>query len=138
MLAPKTARKSDASNVLGAEAAGGGIGTVIAAIANGLPDGSWWKPMLSVSSPLITVCLSGLWLFAKTAYVDPFVDGRKYKAADAAMDKILAAARANVANVLQDPHATDNHKKEVQNILEKLEKLKLEKITERMEVVGLD
>jgi hypothetical protein len=41
MAARKLAtRRADAAHVVGAGAAGGGVGTVIAALANGLPDTS--------------------------------------------------------------------------------------------------
>lgn len=133
----KTPQKSDAANVVGAGAAGGGIGTVIAAVANGMVDGAY-KSVLTVSAPLITVGISGLWLFLKTIYIDPFANSRKHAAADAAMDKIIAGARTNAERVLNDPNSSDQHKREVQKILEDLQKLRMKKISERMEVIAAD
>jgi hypothetical protein len=133
-----TIQRSDATNVVGAGAAGGGIGTVIAAVANGLPDTSEWKSALTVSSPLIAVGISGLWLFVKAVYIDPFVNNRKHRVTDEAMEKILSDARATAARTVDDPNASEEHKKEVKKMVEELEKLQIKKITERMEVVAQD
>jgi hypothetical protein len=74
----------------------------------------------------------------KTVYVDPFVNDRKHKAADQAMERILDDARATAARTVSDPNASDEHKKEVKKIFEDLERLRMRKITERMEVVARD
>jgi hypothetical protein len=132
----KASRRTDATNVVGAGAAGGGIGTVLAAIANNLPIDSPWKSTLSLSAPLVSIGISGLWLFIKAVYVDPFANGRRHRAADAAMEKILADARANADRIQNDPQASDTHKREVRKIVEDLEKLRMRKITERMNIVA--
>jgi hypothetical protein len=134
----QTPRKSDTTNVVGASAAGGGIGTVIAAIANGMPEHSSYKSLLTVSAPLITVGISGLWLFIKTVYIDPFAARKKYQASDTAMEKVLADARTNAEKVLNDSNSSQEHKQEVRKMVEDLEKLRMKKITERMEIVAFD
>ena len=58
-------------------------------------------------------------------------------AADAAMDKVLADARANAARMLSDPNASVEHKREVQKMVEELERLRIKKITGRMQVVAI-
>jgi hypothetical protein len=114
------------------------MGTVIAALAAGLPDKSGWKSPLTVFSPLITVCISGLWLFMKTVYIDPFVNNRKHKVANEAMEKIIGDARAIADRIAIDPSASKQHKEEAKKMVESLEKLKMKKITERMEVIAQD
>jgi cell division septum initiation protein DivIVA len=135
MRKPKPFRRNEAGNVVGAGAAGGGIGTALAAWAANMPQGSQYKALLIVCSPLITLAVSGLWLFVKTLYVDPYAYKKKREAADAAMEKIIADARANAARVLGDANSSDAHKREVRKMLEDLEKIRLRKITERMEVI---
>lgn len=130
--------KNRQDSVIGAGAAGGGIGTVVAAVANSLPPTSAMRPLLIVSAPLITVCVSGLWLFIKVVYVDPFVTVRKNRAADTAMDRVLADARSNANRVLSDPNASTEHKKGVQKVVEELERLRMKKITERMQIVSAE
>jgi len=93
---------------------------------------------LSIASPLITVCVSGLWLFAKNVYIDPYINERKRRVANQSMDRVLSDARANAAQVLADPNASDAHKHEVQKMVEDLEKLRLRKITERMEILFVE
>ena len=107
-------------------------------MANSLSDTSGWKSALTVSSPLIAVGISGLWLFIRAVYVDPFVNNRKHEAADEAMDRILSDARATAAKTASDPNASEEHKKEVRKMVEDLETLRLRKITARMEVVAQD
>lgn len=131
-------RKSNATNVVGAGAAGGGIGTVIAAIADGLPEASAYKSVVTVSAPLVAIGISGLWLFIKAVYIDPFAVGKKHESADAAMDKVLEDARMHAERVFGDPNSSDEHKAEVRKMVEDLETLRLKKITERMEVVTAD
>lgn len=137
-MATRKPRKTSAPNVVGAGAAGGGIGTIVAAAANALPDASPWKGILIVASPLITVGVGGLWLFAKSVYIDPFAAERKHRVANIAMEKVLADARSNATRVLADPNASAEHKREVQRIVEDLEKLRLRKITERMEILAVE
>ena len=131
-------KKSDTIKVASAGAAGGGVGTVIATFANSLPPSSPYKSALLIGSPLITVAVSGLWLFIKTVYVDPFVLRKRSDAADIAMDRFLEDARLNAKKVIDDPHASAEHKREVWKMVEDLEKLRLRKITERMEVVAVE
>lgn len=134
----KSLQRSSAANVVGAGAAGGGIGTVLAAIANGMPQASTPKGILIVGAPLIAVGISGLWIFVKSVYVDPYAARKKNEAADAAMDRILEEARANADRVLNNPNSSDGHKHDVKKMVEDLERLRLKKITERMDVVAAD
>ena len=85
---------------------------------------------------MITVAVGGLWLFVKAVYIDPFVDYKKHAAANIMMDRISHDAEANAKRVLSDPNSSDEHKKEVQKIVEDVRTLRLKKIIERMEVVA--
>jgi len=129
---------SKANNVVGAGAAGGSLGTVFAAWANSQPSTASWKSLLVLGSPLFTLCISGLWLFFKSVYVDPFAVAQRQKAADSAMDKILKDARFNADKVTRDPSSTDEHKQEVKKMVEDLEKLRMKKIVERMEIIAAE
>ncbi|MGH7453072.1 MAG: hypothetical protein ACRENG_17110, partial [bacterium] len=91
-----------------------------------------------VSVPLITVGISGLWLFIKSVYIDPFTKRKKHEAVNATMDKILSDARVNAERVLSNPNASDEHKRDVIKAVESLELLRMKKIVERMEVVAVD
>lgn len=131
-------RKSNATNVVGAGAAGGGIGTVIAALADGMPETSPYKSVLTVSAPLIAIGLSGLWLFLKAVYIDPYAIRKKDESADTAMDKIVNDAQVHAERVFNDPNSSEEYKREVRKMVEDVEKRRLQKITERMEVVTAD
>ncbi len=134
----RTNRQNKAANAVGAGAAGGGIGTILAAWANSMPTTAPYKSVLTLSAPLLAIGISGLWLFIKAVYIDPYADGKKHAAADAAMERILADARANAEKVLNNPNSSEAHRKEVRRLVEDLERLRLEKITERMQVIVSD
>jgi hypothetical protein len=132
-------RKTDSpNNAVGAGAAGGGVGTIVATFAQSLPDTSSAKAVLLVASPLITVCVSGLWLALKSIYIDPFMKDRKLRLVDRAMERVLANARTNALRALDDPNASPSHKRDMQKIVEDLEKVHLRKITERMNILVIE
>lgn len=91
-----------------------------------------------MAAPLIAVGISGIWLFLKTIYIDPLVEQRKYRAADHMTEKILSDARAIVERTANDPNASEEHKRAVKKMVEDLDKLRMKKIAERMEVVTQD
>ena len=127
-----------ASDVVGAGITGGGLGTIIATIANNLPDGSRYKTALLIGSPLITVGISGVWLFIKNIYIDPFVARKRDQANNEAMERILQDARLNAQKVLDDSNASVTHRKNAQKMVEELELLRFKKIAERFEITLVD
>jgi hypothetical protein len=126
--------KSDRFAVLGAGATGGGIGTIIAALAT-LSENSVFRNVLTISAPYIAVVLSSAGLFIKYAYIDPFVNKKKEEALKATFERALLEARAEKNRILSDPSATVGHKKQIVEIVEELEQLQLRRLTERLEVV---
>jgi hypothetical protein len=135
MAKGKTSRRTNTANIVGAGAAGGSIGTAIAAMAAQLPPDSRYKALLTVTAPLISLTISGMWLFVRTIYIEPYANQKKQQAADAAMEKILTDARATAARVAADPNSSEEHKRQVRKMVEDLERMRFEKITERMEVI---
>jgi hypothetical protein len=122
-------------DVVGAGAAGGGLGTVIATMADRLPPTSDYKSLLTVAAPLAAVAISWLCLFVKAVYIDPYAEAVKNKNADATMEKMLADAREHLTRVEADQSSSTEHRARVRKMVEELEKARLDKITERMEVV---
>lgn len=114
-------RSKSRSGVLGAGAAGGGIGTVIASIAASLPPDSVYKSFLTVCAPVVTISISGVLLFVKSVYVDPFVARRSYEANQSYLTTLLADAKRYERDVVADPMATAKHKEEVRKQVEKIE-----------------
>jgi hypothetical protein len=103
----KVSRKSQMINIVGAGVAGGGLGSAIATIANGMSD-SVYKSALIISAPLITIGISGLWLFLKTVYIDTWVNRKEVEV----MRNIISDARADRELVMNDPNSTEEHKKQ--------------------------
>jgi len=111
--------KANETNVFGAGATGGVLGTVIVTIANGMSDDSAYKSALIISAPLLTVSISGIWLFLKTVFIDQYIN----KKADDIMQKALADAKANEERVINNPLSSQAHKKQVRKTVEDIEAL---------------
>lgn len=133
-----SAPKSTSSDVVGAGMAGGGIGAVIAALADSLPDSSVYKSALTISAPIIAVGISGIWLFVKAIYIDPYVKRKKEELYNLETEKIFDEAESIVDQLRHDKNATDEDKSEASQGLVKLRKIKLQKIIQRMNVVSDD
>ena len=109
------------AEVAGAGAAGGGIGVVLASLANGMNESSQWKAPLTVAAPLVAVALSGLWLFVKSMYIDPFVSKKKRESDVAELTLLLQQAEETRDRVRADPLASSSHKAKVEADVEELE-----------------
>lgn len=131
---PSTTAKQQ-GGVLGAGAAGGGAGTVVAYVAASLPPDSPYKALLTVCSPLITVAVSGAWIFVKAIYVDPFVARKTHQANHHYIENLLADARRYEQSVLADPRSTPKHKDEVRKQVERLELALMQAIADRVSLV---
>ena len=81
------------TNIVGAGVAGGGVGTLIAAFAESLPDDTGFKSILTISAPLITIAISGIWLFFKAVYVDQYAASKKHKSKHKHINSLLEDAR---------------------------------------------
>lgn len=137
MATKPSSRSKESSSVLGAGAAGGGIGTVVASIAASLPADSSYKAFLTICAPLVTVGVSGLWLFVKTVYIDPFVARKSHQANHAYIETLLSDAKRYEESVLADPRATAKHKEEVRKQVERLEIALVQAIAARVNLVEL-
>jgi len=135
MQAKKSSRTSK-SNVIGAGATGGGIGTILAAFANSLPPESQYKVILTVTAPIITLGISGCWLFIKDVYIDPYVARKKHEANHNYINQLIEDARKYEAQILTDPNSSDEHKKDVRSEIERLEKLLMKAIVNNVEFVA--
>jgi hypothetical protein len=136
MPAKKSPSTGKQPSVVGAGAAGGSIGTILATFADSLPADATYKTFLTVMAPLITIGISGLWLFIKGVYVDPYAAKKKHEADHSYLTQLATDAKGYEKTVLCDPNSTDKHKKEVRAEVEKLEKLLMRAIVENVELVA--
>lgn len=127
--------KIDKSTTAKAGAAGGGIGTVIAALAENMPDESEWKSALIIIAPLMAVGISGIWIFVKESFIDPIATKRRFAGSDEVMDFVYEQAKKQNDEVQADPHASDAHKAEVRKNFENISQQRLNNLSKRMEIV---
>jgi hypothetical protein len=93
------------------------------------------KATLIVAAPYIAVLISSFALFLKVVYFDPFVSRRKDELMKSAIDKLLQDARIERTRILSEKKATREHKEQVTALVEQLERLQLQKMTERLSIV---
>ena len=134
-MAPRNERGERVhGDVLGAGAAGGGLGTVVAAMANSMPTGKA-SSLLIVTAPILSVGVSGLWLFIKTVYINPYAAKKSNEAKRANFDWLITQARETYDAVLADPNATAQHKAAVRKKLEKLQLLSIDDLAEKVDIL---
>jgi len=132
-MAKTSSNRANGRDVVGAGAAGGGIGTLLATFADSLPEDSPYKTFISVTAPIVTVGISGLWLFVKTVYIDPFAASRKHKSTHEHISRLVADAKKTEQSVLSDPNATEAHKKAIRAKVEELEKRLVDSMIDNIE-----
>ena len=133
-MATKTSpAKSERKDVVSAGAAGGGIGTLLATFADSLPPESTYKTFITVTAPIATVGISGLWLFVKAVYIDPFAASKKHKSTHEHISKLIEDAKKTEKAILDDPNASDAHKKQIRKKVEELERRLMDAIVESIE-----
>lgn len=123
------------SRFLGAGAAGGGVGAIFTTIANNLPPDSSYKALLTAAVPFITLAVSGLWLFIKEVYIDPYAARKRHEATHAYITNLLEDAKKWEASVLANPNSTPRHKEEVRRQVERLELLLMKAIVQKVDLI---
>jgi hypothetical protein len=133
MPSPRSSSAKGAhSGVVGAGAAGGGVGTAISLYAQSLPVSSPYKVPLSVFAPLLGIGVSGIWLFIKSVYIDPIAARKQHEARQKLGKLLVADARELYERVKNDPNSTVKHRDSVRMNLEKLELSLVEGSLERL------
>jgi hypothetical protein len=97
----------------GAGAAGAGGGTLIAIVANSLPDGSLAKTILVVSAPTVAVLLGALWIWAQAELVTYW---RRRKT-----EVVLSRTIDTLQTALRNPETSEAHKRALRKKLEAIE-----------------
>ncbi len=131
----KPPKSKQTTNVVGAGAAGGGIGTLIATFAESLPADSSYKSFLTIAAPLIAIGISGVWFFIKSVYIDPYAAKKKHDADFGYLNQLIDDAKSYEKRILDDPNSTEKHKQEVRKNVENIEKKLMQAIEANVELV---
>lgn len=119
------------AEVVGAGAGGGGVGAILAAVADGLPESSRWKSSLTIAAPIVAIALSGVWLFIKSTYINPYAARKRRESEEAELNALLRQAKEARDRVRSDPQASTAHKAKLESDVEELESLLLRRFRER-------
>lgn len=119
--------------LVGAGAAGGGLGTLLVAAAQPLPEG--WRSFVSLSAPIVAVGISGTWLFVKSIYLDPFVRRKKDQVAREEQRQLLAALRSQLAEMAESGRINEERRKELEAKVRELENMQFDHFEGRMRIL---
>ena len=118
--------------------AGAGGGTLIAVIANHLPESSIWKPLLSYAAPSFAVFLSVFWRWVQTI-VWRWIENEVLRSIrDYKTSKLYKKAKARLMIALKNPNTSAVHRKSIQEKLETLETLATNRDLRELEVMYRD
>lgn len=124
----KSPNQNKSSERVIAGATGAGSGTLLVILANNLPETSPWKSWLVIIAPSISVLAGGLYHWCKEKIVEHFQQ-RDFVTA-------IEQARQTLEKSLRNPATTEEHKKELQANLEKLEKLEANAKMKKVEALA--
>lgn len=115
--------KSDSKNRKSASVAGVSGGTGLVAIAQLLPlDLAWLKAILTFAAPAATIVVSVLWVYLQVWIQETVTQLLRRRA----MNSSIKYARKMRDKVVKDPKATNAHKRQAQENLQKMETLAFE------------
>lgn len=100
---------------------------MLVVLARSLPDTSPWKTPLLIVAPAATVFFSAAWLFALTVAKQFYRQRQR--------DKIFAKAKKTLAEGIDNPHASEEHRVELRKRLEDLRLLELESYSKEIKVL---
>jgi hypothetical protein len=80
---------------------GAGVGTLLAVLGRGLPDGNKMKPLLIVAAPTISVLLSRLWL-SLGRRIDNYLSDREWR-------MVVDGAKSILEEALGNPQTSEAH-----------------------------
>lgn len=128
---PINYRKSSSSEGLnkqevraGAGAAGAGSGTLLALIANNMPDDNELKPWLILAAPSVSVVFGAMWVWLQAKVVS-YVREREFKL-------VISEAKETLDKELQDPDLSSDRQLELRQMRDELSKLEIERVMNKV------
>ena len=113
----------------GAGVAGASGGTLVALLASNLSDENVLKPWLLLAAPSLAVFFSGVWLWANQWFSN-WLSDREVKT-------VVAAARADLREALDNPHTTNEHHESLQKRMEALDLMVVDRHFKRIESIKI-
>lgn len=109
-------------------AAGAGGGTLLVELASHLPENNPWKPWILLVAPSASIAISALYSWA-TRYIHEALTDRKWEAVERRSRKTLETSLGN-------PNTSPEHKAEVRQALEQLERIAIQRIIEQVNAIN--
>jgi len=109
--------------------AGAGSGTLVALIANQLPDSNVIKPILHLSAPSISILVVGLWVWLKVKIAN-YVRDRE-------VDILIKKAKNTLEKEIANPHITEEYRLILVKQLEDINAININRIKSRIEALEI-
>ena len=124
---PVLSTTGEKGSKFGAGAAGVGGGTLLVLLSNNLPDTSPWKSWLVIAAPSVTVFFSALWLAALHLIAKRFRAKEK--------QALFSNFKQTLTSEIDDPHTSLAHKEFLQTQLEKVQRLEISSMYDRIDLL---
>lgn len=113
----------------GAGVAGVGGGTFLAVVATELPETNPFKIWLLYLVPSVSVLLSAVWMWVQVQIAN-FLKDNEFRA-------VMKAAKNELEEALDNRNTTEEHKKEIRERLEALEKISVDRVFARLKNIKI-
>jgi|GEM_PF-2758691 len=107
-----------------ASLAGAGGGTLIAVIANQLPNSSVVRPILQYAAPSISILITALWVLIQVKIANHFRDKE--------VDFLFQKAREKLKRRISDPDISEEHRCFLQKQLEEIDSIDISRIKSKI------
>ena len=109
--------------------AGAGGGTLVAVIANQLPDYNIAKPILLYLSPSISILVTGLWAWMQVKVAN--------YVRDKTVDKLIQTAKAKLEDSIASQHISEEYRSNLRRQLEELDSIKIDRIKSKIKALNI-
>lgn len=108
---------SEPDDRLGANAAGAASGTILAVIAQNLPEGSQLRIWLLLLAPTVSMVVSGVWLWLKNSLEERIHQKEK--------DQLFRRLNETILRSMEDPNLASDYKEYLREQLGELKRLEV-------------
>ncbi|MBJ7297642.1 MAG: hypothetical protein JHC73_15290 [Dolichospermum sp.] len=105
--------------------AGAGGGTLVAVIANQIPDSNIAKPVLQYMAPSISILITALWVWLQVTAANHVRDMQ--------VDALVKTAKVKLEESIANPHISEEHRSYLRKQLEQIDSMNIDRIKSKIE-----
>lgn len=109
--------------------AGAGGGTLVAVVANQLPDQNIAKPTLLYLSPSISILVTAFWVWLQVKVANYVRDKE--------VEQLIQGAKAELEESIANPHISEEHRSYLRKQLEDLDSININRIKSKIKALNV-